>query len=140
MRRLIFGAVALVTGLLAAGGIALRRRRGQRDEVLPLDPVPPLASAEAALAAFADEEPGTATVGISPKKPRRRRPRKKPAAGAAAAAADGASDSPAPPAAGATPAASAGGGDVTAARKPRAPSRPKPASSSTEETGASDAS
>jgi hypothetical protein len=132
MRRLIFGAVALVTGLLAAGGLALRRRRGRHDDVLPLDPVPPLASAEAALAAFANEQPSvdadsgavTASVGISPKKPRRRRPRKKPAA----AAAEPEADSP------------AGSSDAPAAPKPRTSSRPKPAPTSTEEAGPPEAS
>ena len=51
MRRLIFGAVALVTGILAAGGLALRRRRGRRDDMLPLEPSPPLASTAAATTA-----------------------------------------------------------------------------------------
>lgn len=44
MRRLIFGATALVTGLVAAVGMVVRRRRAKRDDVLPLDPAPPLGS------------------------------------------------------------------------------------------------
>jgi hypothetical protein len=45
MGRLIIGATAIVTGLAAAvGGVVLRRRRAKRDDVLPLDPAPPLGS------------------------------------------------------------------------------------------------
>ena len=44
MRRLIFGATAIVTGLVATLGMVVRRRRARRDDVLPLDPAPPLGS------------------------------------------------------------------------------------------------
>lgn len=45
MGRLIIGATAIVTGIAAAvGGVVLRRRRASRDDVLPLDPAPPLGS------------------------------------------------------------------------------------------------
>ena len=43
MRRLIIGATAIVTGLMAAVGVVVRRRRA-RNDVLPLDPAPPLGS------------------------------------------------------------------------------------------------
>lgn len=42
MRRVIFGAVALVAAALAAVGIAGRRRRVRGDEWLPVEPAPPI--------------------------------------------------------------------------------------------------
>jgi hypothetical protein len=85
MRRLIFGAMALVTGVAAAIGLAVRRRRGHRDESLPLEPAPPLlatpgvAPAEAGAAPVASMEADLgAAAGLSVA-PRRRRPRPKPA-------------------------------------------------------------
>lgn len=42
MRRIIFGAVALVAAALAAVGIAGRRRRVRVDEWLPVEPAPPI--------------------------------------------------------------------------------------------------
>ena len=47
MQRRMFGAAALVTGLVAGLGMAIgvRRRRAHRDELLPIDPAPPLSAA-----------------------------------------------------------------------------------------------
>ncbi len=42
MRRVIFGAVALLAAALAAVGITGRRRRVRVDEWLPVEPAPPL--------------------------------------------------------------------------------------------------
>lgn len=42
MRRVIFGAIALVAAALAAVGIAGRRRRVRADEWLPVEPAPPI--------------------------------------------------------------------------------------------------
>ncbi|MGZ8527346.1 MAG: hypothetical protein ACXWWR_00995 [Candidatus Limnocylindrales bacterium] len=79
MRRLIIGATAIVTGLVAAVGVVVRRRRARRDDVLPLDPAPPLGSS-----ALASHEPvaapSTGAVGpvgdppaAAKRKPRSRR-------------------------------------------------------------------
>ena len=86
MRRLILGAVALITGLLAAGGIAMARRRGDRDEILELDPAPPLGAGESGATTDASVEadfgpvgePAEAEVAPEPKK-RKPRVRRKPA-------------------------------------------------------------
>jgi hypothetical protein len=138
----MIAAAAVVTGLAAAIGLAVRRRRGRRDELLPIDPAPPLASAEAAVAAFAEEEPSvaadfgpvTATVGISATKPKRRsRPRKKPGT-AASQPAQPSDDAPA--SADSTPP----DGEPAAASTPRRRARPKPAASSIEEPEAPEAS
>jgi hypothetical protein len=141
MGRLMIALAAVVTGVAAAIGLTFRRRRGRRDEVLELDPAPPLASAEAAVAAFAEKEPSvaadfgavTATVGISPTKPKRRsRPRKKPASAAAqpaSAVADVAEAGEPSPADGGQPAAGA----------PRRRARPKPATGTDEGAGAPEA-
>ena len=75
MRRLILGAVALITGLLAAGGIAMARRRGDRDEILELDPAPPLGTGESGATTDASVEADFGPVGEpaettpEPKKP-----------------------------------------------------------------------
>jgi hypothetical protein len=84
MRRLIIGAMALVTGVVAAVGLAVRRRRGRRDDVLPLEPAPPLMPASPSPA------------------PKRRRPRRKPGAavGAATATATSIESGPSPAIAG----------------------------------------
>jgi len=85
MRRFIIGAVALVTGLLAAGGVALTtRRRRDRDEVLPLDAAPPLAAGEPEEIAHASVEADfgstvAAAEAEAPVAPKRKRPRRKPA-------------------------------------------------------------
>jgi hypothetical protein len=42
MGRLIIGATAIVAGLLAALGVVVRRRGGHREDVLAIDPAPPL--------------------------------------------------------------------------------------------------
>jgi hypothetical protein len=100
MRRLILGAVALITGLLAAGGIAMARRRGDRDEILELDPAPPLGAGESGATTDASVEADFGPVGEpaeaveTPPEPKKRKPRvrRKPAKTAAAAAgADGVS-------------------------------------------------
>ncbi len=56
MGRLIIGATAIVTGLVAALGVVVRRRRNRPDDVLPLDPAPPLRSSARA-AEVAGEPP-----------------------------------------------------------------------------------
>lgn len=99
MRRFIIGAVALVTGLLAAGGVALTtRRRRDRDEVLPLDVAPPLGAGEPEDIAHASVEADFgSTVAAAeaevPVAPKRKRVRRKPAKAATAEASstDGAS-------------------------------------------------
>ena len=141
MGRLMIALAAVVTGVAAAIGLTFRRRRDRRDEVLELDPAPPLASAEAAVAAFAEKEPSvaadsgplTATVGISPTKPKRRsRPRKKPASAAARPASP-----PADTAEAGEP--SPNDGDPPAAGVPRRRARPKPATYAAEGAGAPEA-
>ena len=79
MRRLIFGAVAVVTGLLAALGIGLTRRRRGRDEVLPVEPAPALAADASVEADFgATGQPAEVDPPTPPKrKPRVRRKRAK---------------------------------------------------------------
>jgi len=84
MRRFMIGAVALVTGLLAAGGVALTtRRRRNRDEVLQLDAAPPLAAGEpdeiAHASVEADFGPTVASAAEVPVAPKRKRVRRKPA-------------------------------------------------------------
>ena len=68
MRRFMIGAVALVTGLLAAGGVALTtRRRRNRDEVLQLDAAPPLSSVDTTKGydpSYADPRGRRWTVGL----------------------------------------------------------------------------
>jgi hypothetical protein len=95
MRRLIFGAVALVTGLLAAVGVALTRRHRNRDEVLELDPAPPFGSGESGATTDASVEADFGPVGEpaepeAPARPKRRaRPRRKPAKAVSTESADG---------------------------------------------------
>ena len=83
MRRLIIGATAIVTGLAAALGVLVRRRRGRRDDVLPLDPAPPLGSNAPAShepVAAPSIEAGLGPVGDSPAAAKRKPPaRRKPA-------------------------------------------------------------
>lgn len=84
MRRLIIGAIALVTGLLAAGGVALTtRRRRNRDEILPLDATPPLGtggSADSHASVEADFGPvGAPAEPETPAPAKRKRVRRKPA-------------------------------------------------------------
>ncbi len=104
MRRFIIGTVALVTGLLAAGGIALTtRRRRDRDEVLPLEAAPPLGAGEPEEIAHASVEADFGpTVAVAeadaPVAPKRKRVRRKPAK-AATADAPGTDDGPTPDAA-----------------------------------------
>jgi hypothetical protein len=79
MRRLIIGATAIVTGLMAAVGVVVRRRRA-RNDVLPLDPAPPLGSSalasHAPVAAPSIEAVGP--VGDAPAAAKRKpRPRRK---------------------------------------------------------------
>ena len=80
MRRLIFGATAIVTGLVAALGMVVRRRRAQHDDVLPLDPAPPLMSSrpaarEPAVAPSIEADFGSAAdpPAAAKRKPRARR-------------------------------------------------------------------
>lgn len=80
MRRLILGATAIVTGLVAALGMVVRRRRAQRDDVLPLDPAPPLmstrpATREPAVAPSIEADFGSAAdpPAAAKRKPRARR-------------------------------------------------------------------
>ena len=83
MRRLIIGATAIVTGLAAALGVVVRRRRGRRDDVLPLDPAPPLGSNAPAShepVAAPSIEAGFGSVGDPPAAAKRKpRARRKPA-------------------------------------------------------------
>ncbi len=89
MQRRMFGAAALVTGLVAGLGMAIgvRRRRSHRDELLPIDPAPPLSGAVAAsvpgrptTSVGATAGAGETTADAAPAKPRRRRQHRKPAA------------------------------------------------------------
>ncbi len=148
MRRLIIGAVALASGALAALGVGLgvRRRRGRHDDVLTLDPVPPLSgvAAPAAEAEVASIEADFGAVeAASPAPKRRRARRKKPAApdagggteSSAATTADGS------PGAAATAASEAGATAPTAAAPKRRRPRRKPAATGpTEGAEAPDAS
>ncbi len=85
MRQFIIGAVAIVTGLLAAGGVALTtRRRRDRDEVLPLEVAPPLGAGEPEDIAHASVEADfgptvAAAEAETPVAPKRKRVRRKPA-------------------------------------------------------------
>lgn len=82
MGRLIIGATAIVTGVAAALGMVVRRRRARRDDALPLDPAVPIggsASAHepAASSIQADfgpvsdpESSATGSSSTAPRKPR----------------------------------------------------------------------
>jgi len=161
MRRLILGAAALVTGVAAAVGVALglRRRRAHAEDVLPLEPVPPLGTLpspapsppakreEAVAAGVVSVEADFGAAAEAPARPKRRR-RRKPAGAAVVAgtAEDAAVEGPAtvaPPVM--TEAASSAGlaeppQPPTAAKRRRRPRRkPGEAKGTSEPTGSADA-
>lgn len=146
MRRLIIGAVALASGALAALGVGLgvRRRRGRHDDVLLLDPVPPLSAAAAPVpeAEVASVEADFGAVEAAGPAPKRRRPRrKKPgpvAAGGTESSAAAATTADGSPGAAATAASEPGA--TAPAPKRRRPRRKPAATSPTEGAAAPDAS
>ena len=145
MRRLIIGAMALATGALGALGVGLgvRRLRGRHDDVLLLDPVPPLsAGAPAAEAEVASIEADFGAVEVASSAPKRRRPRRrKPAASEAGAGTE--STAGAASAAGGSPGAAASAASEAgeaAAPKRRRPRRKPAATGPTEGAEAPDAS
>lgn len=138
MRRLIIGAMALVTGVAAAIGLTVRRRRGHRDDFLPLEPAPPLLATPQAGSTEAAAAPGPVpsmeadfgSTAEPPVAPKRRRPRRKPA-GAKASEAKTAdvSGAPAESVSELAPDVAAAAEPTTALKRRRRPRR-KPAAAS----------
>jgi ribonuclease E len=141
MRRLIIGAMALGTGVAAAIGLAIRRRRGHQDDVLPLEPAPPLLAtpqagspeAAAASASAPSVETDFGATAERPVAPKRRRQRRKPA-GAKVSEAETAdvSGSPVESVAELAPDVAATAEPTTTAKRRRRPRRKPAAASPTE--------